>query len=103
MNGMIGMRLMAVLVFAMFALHALAEPAAAPSPSRSTFVKLMKVQEYWEQEDYDAAIADLEVLLRKKRNDPYEFALASQFLAHTYVLLDRPPEARRVLETALEK
>jgi tetratricopeptide (TPR) repeat protein len=102
-NGMIAMRLMAALIFAMLAVQALAAPVAAPSPSRSTFVKLMKVQKYWEQEDYDAAIADLEALLGKKHDDPYEFALASQFLAHTYVLLDRPPAARRVLEAALEK
>ena len=103
MNGMIAMRLMAVLISALFALQAMAEPAAAPSPSRSTFVKLMKVQKYWEEEDYDAAITDLEALLGKKHDDPYEFALASQFLAYTYVLLDRPQAARRVLEAALEK
>lgn len=103
MNGMTALRLMAVLIAALFAVEATAEPAAAPSPSRSTFLKLMKVQEYWEQEDYDAAIADLQALLGKKHDDPYEFALASQFLAHTHVLLDRPQAARRVLEAALEK
>jgi Tfp pilus assembly protein PilF len=100
---MITMRVMVLLVSGLLATQAMAEPAAAPSPSRSTFVKLMKVQEYWEEEDYDAAVADLEKLLGKKHDDPYEFALASQFLAHTYVLLDRPQAARRVLETALEK
>ena len=103
MNGMIAMRVMAVLICALFAVEATAEQAAAPSPSRSTFVKLMKVQKYWEQEDYAAAIADLEALLGKKHDDPYEFALASQFLAHTYVLLDRPQAARRALEAALDK
>jgi tetratricopeptide (TPR) repeat protein len=97
------MRVMTVLVASLFAVQALSEPAAPPSPSRSTFVKLMKVQEYWEEEDYDAAIAELEKLLGKKRDDPYEFALASQFLAHTNVLIDRPQEARRVLEAALDK
>ncbi len=103
MNGMITKRMTVALISALVAVHAMAEPAAAPSPSRSTFVKLMKVQKYWEQEDYDAAITDLETLLEKKHDDPYEFALASQFLAHTYVLLDRPQAARRVLEAALEK
>ena len=103
MNGMLSGRLFAVLICALFAVQAMAEQAAAPSPSRSTFVKLMKVQKYWEQEDYDAAITDLEKLLAKKHDDPYEFALASQFMAHTYVLLDRPQAARRVLEAALEK
>ena len=100
---MIPMRVMVLLVCSFLAMQAVAEPAAAPSPSRSTFVKLMKVQDYWEEEDYDAAIADLEKLLGKKHDDPYEFALASQFLAHTYVLLDRPRAARTVLEAALEK
>ena len=103
MNGTISMRAMLLLIPVMFAMQALAEPETAPSPSRSTFVKLMKVQKYWEQEDYDAAIADLETLLGKKHDDPYEFALASQFLAHTYILLDRPQAARRVLEVALGK
>jgi tetratricopeptide (TPR) repeat protein len=102
-NGKLSGRLLAVLICALFAVQAMAEQAAAPSPSRSTFVKLMKVQKYWEQEDYDVAITDLEKLLAKKHDDPYEFALASQFLAHTYVLLDRPQAARRVLEAALEK
>ena len=100
---MLTMRMFIVLISVMVAIQAMADPVAAPSPSRSTFVKLMKVQKYWEEEDYDAAIADLETLLRKKQDDPYEFALASQFLAHTYVLLDRPQAARRVLEAALEK
>ena len=100
---MLTMRMFIVLISVMVAIQAMADPVAAPSPSRSTFVKLMKVQKYWEEEDYDAAIADLETLLRKKQDDPYEFALASQFLAHTYVLLDRPQAARRILEAALEK
>jgi tetratricopeptide (TPR) repeat protein len=100
---MLTVRVLIVLISVMVAMQAMAEPVAAPSPSRSTFVKLMKVQKYWEDEDYDAAIADLETLLGKKQDDPYEFALASQFLAHTYVLLDRPQAARRALEAALEK
>ena len=103
MNGMIAMRAIVLLVSGLLAMQAMAESAAAPSPSRSTFVKLMKVQKYWEEEKYDAAVADLENLLGKKHDDPYEFALASQFLAHTYVLLDRPQAARRALEAALEK
>ena len=60
MTGKTAMRVMTVLVASLFAVQALSEPAATPSPSRSTFVKLMKVQEYWEEEDYDAAIAELE-------------------------------------------
>ena len=100
---MLTMRMFIVLISVMVAIQAMADPVAAPSPSRSTFVKLMKVQKYWEQEDYGAAIADLEALLGKKHDDPYEFALASQFLAHTYVLLDRPQAARRALEAALDK
>ena len=103
MNGMMIMRVMIVLISALVAMQAMAESAATPSPSRSTFVKLMKVQEYWEKENYDAAVADLETLLAKKHDDPYEFALVSQFLAHTNVLMDRPQVARRVLEAALEK
>lgn len=94
---------MMILMSVLVAAQVMSEPVPAPSASRSTFTKLMKVQEYWEEENYDAAITELEALLSKKHDDPYEFALASQFLAHTNVLIDRPQVARRVLESALEK
>ncbi len=103
MNGMIAVRAMVILMSVLVAAQAMSEAVPVPSASRSTFMKLMRVQEYWEEERYDAAIADLEALLGKKHDDPYEFALVSQFLAHTNVLMDRPQVARRVLETALEK
>lgn len=82
---------------------AAAEQGSAPSASRSTFIQLMKVQEYWEQEEYEKARIDLEKLLAGKDDDPYEFGLVSQYLAHTNVLMDRHQQARRVLETALAK
>ena len=82
---------------------AYAQSGAAPAASRATFMTLMKVQEFWEEERYDQAIAELEELLRDTEDDPYEFGLTSQYLAHTNILMDRPDVARRILEAALQK
>lgn len=75
--------------------------ARAQQATRSTFVKLMDVQELWEEEKYDAALAELDELLAKTRNKPYDYALANQYLAHTCVLADCPERTRTALETAL--
>lgn len=75
--------------------------ASAQQASRSTFVKLMDVQELWEEEKYDAALAELDELLAKTRNKPYDYALANQYLAHTCVLADCPERTRSALEAAL--
>ncbi len=94
---------LAVVLLLLVAIGAAAEQGPPPSASRSTFVQLMKVQEYWEQEEFEKARMDLEKLLASKDDDPYEFGLVSQYLANTNVLMDRHQEARRVLEAALAK
>lgn len=75
--------------------------ARAQEATRATFVKLMDVQELWEEEKYDLALAELEALIAKTRNKPYDFALANQYLAHTCVLADCPERTRSALEDAL--
>ncbi|MGB5344626.1 MAG: tetratricopeptide repeat protein [Woeseia sp.] len=75
--------------------------ANAQQASRSTFVKLLEVQEYWDQQKYDLALAELDELLAKTRDKPYDFALANQYLAHTCVLADCPARTRSALENAL--
>lgn len=80
----------------------LAAHAADPTASRSTFVKLMDVQEMWDEEDYDGAIAELEALIEKTRGkQPYDFAVANQYLAHTALMADQVDRARPALEAAL--
>lgn len=75
--------------------------ARAQQATRATFVQLMDVQELWEQEEYDAALAVLDELLAKTAKKPYDYALANQYLAHTCVLADCPERTRSALETAL--
>ena len=85
-------------------LYLLSSTAAwAQQASRGTFVKLMDVQELWEEEKYDLALAELDELLVKTRNDPYDFALVNQYLAHTCVLADCPERTRSALEAALSQ
>jgi len=73
----------------------------APKASRSTFTKLMDVQELWEEDRYDDAVAALEGLVADNADRPYDFALANQYLAHTAVMMGAPDRARPALEAAL--
>ena len=77
------------------------QTSTLPSTARSTFLKLMKVQELWEESNYDEAIAELEVLAADVRDKPYDFALTHQYLAHTSILAGDTARARSALETAL--
>lgn len=77
------------------------QTSTLPSASRSTFLKLTQVQELWEEERYDEAIAELEELVPKTEGKAYDFALTNQYLAHTNILAGRPERARPALERAL--
>lgn len=92
--------LQACLVAAVLA-FALADLAHGQSASRQTFLKLMDVQELWEEENYDEALAELEELREKTRGNAYDYALANQYLAHTCILADCPDITRSALEEAL--
>ncbi len=81
----------------------LAGAAYGEGASRQTFLKLMDVQELWEEERYDEALVEIDKLLEKTRNDPYDYALANQYLAHTCVLADCPERIRPALEIALRQ
>ena len=72
-----------------------------PSTSRSTFLKLTEVQELWEQEDYATAIAELEALAAKVRDNDYEYALTNQYLANTSILAGDQERAKAAIEVAL--
>ena len=77
------------------------QTSTLPSASRSTFLKLTRVQEYWEEENFVQAFADLQELAVETRDKPYDFALTNQYLAHTSILAGEPARARRALEAAL--
>lgn len=73
----------------------------AQSVSRQTFIRLQEVQEMMETEQYEQARALLETLSIETRENPYDFALTNQYLAHVSVILDDPVRARSALEAAL--
>lgn len=75
--------------------------ANAQSVTRPTFVAIQRVQELMSEERYDEAVVELEALVIKTADNPYDFALANQYLAHTSVLMDNPARARSALEAAL--
>lgn len=75
--------------------------AQAQGTSRSTFVKLMDVQELWADDRYDEALRILQDLAANNRNNAYDHAITQQYIAHTAILGDRPELARPALETAL--
>ena len=72
-----------------------------PSTSRGTFLKLTEVQKLWEDEDYAQAVVELETLTAEVRDDPYEYALSNQYLAHTRLLAGDNAGARVAIEAAL--
>lgn len=77
--------------------------ANSQSASRSTFVKLLEIQEMWAVEDYSGALAELDALALKVQDDSYEYALTQQYIAHTLVQAGRSDEALRPLERALQQ
>lgn len=91
-----GLALQALLLAALFAGTALAQTV-----SRSTYVKLLGVQELWEAEDYTAALAELRELTRKTGRNPYDHAVVHQYLAQTAIFAGEADAARKALEVAL--
>jgi len=76
--------------------------ADTATPSRSTYAKLIDVQELWSKDQYDEAFAELEELANKTRDkEPLDYAVAEQYIAHTAILADRYELARPALEKAL--
>ena len=75
--------------------------AQAQSVTRSTFVVIEDVQKLMEAERYEEASVRLETLVKKTQDNPYDFAIANQYLAQVAVMLDNTPRARKALEDAL--
>jgi len=75
--------------------------AQSQSVTRGTFVVIEDVQELMEKERYTEASVQLEALVKKTQGNPYDFAIANQYLAQVAVMLDDTPRARKALEDAL--
>ena len=73
--------------------------AFAQSVSRPTFLKLQEVQEMMEAEQYQEARSALETLAIATQENPYDYALTNQYLAHVSVILDDPARARSALRS----
>ncbi len=75
--------------------------AYAQSVTRPTFLKLQDVQKMMEAEQYEEALVDLEALAIRTQDNPYDFALTNQYLAHISVILDDTARASAALLAAL--
>jgi len=78
-----------------------ADVCHAQSVTRRTFKTLQRVQEMMNEEQYPDALAALQELAARTGDNPYDFALANQYLAQVHVALDDVAAARRALESAL--
>ena len=88
-------------ILALMAVLVLAAEASAQSVSRGTYLALQDIQKLIEEERLVDARDSLEALVLKTRENPYDYALANQYLAHTSVMLDDAGRARLALEAAL--
>ena len=95
------MNLRLILLIALGALLLGIDTADAQGTSRSTFTKLMDVQELWAEENYDEALGILQKLAAENRDSSYDHAVTQQYIAHTAMLADRMEMIRPALETAL--
>ena len=75
--------------------------AAGQKASNRTYLKLMEVQELWNEKDYSQALEVLSKYEERVAGDPYDQALVLQYLAHTYVFIDQIEGSRAALERAL--
>jgi hypothetical protein len=92
----------AAILTALIASLFVAAGAQAQSTSRSTYAKLIDVQELWSKDKYNEAMAILEELASKTQDkEPYDYAVAQQYIAHTAILSDHFELARPALEKAL--
>jgi tetratricopeptide (TPR) repeat protein len=76
-------------------------PADETQPSRKTYLRLIDIQELWDEKRYEEAIGELQELAGETRDNPRDYALTHQYLAHTYVMNGQSARARAALETAL--
>lgn len=89
------------LLAALLAVSPQAAQAAEQKASNRTYLKLMDVQEHWNDEQYSQALEMLRDYEKKVVGDAYDQALVLQYIAHTYVFMDQVDNSRAALERAL--
>jgi tetratricopeptide (TPR) repeat protein len=75
--------------------------AEGQKASNRTYLKLMDVQELWNEEQYSEALELLRNYEERVIGDPYDQALVLQYVAHTHIFLDQIEGSRAALERAL--
>lgn len=90
--------LLGLLVFLSFS-NTIAEPGRA---SNRTYLKMMDIQEMWNEKRYSEALAELREYEPRSARDPYDHAVVLQYIAHTYVFMDQIEGARTALQKALQ-
>ena len=76
--------------------------AAQDRASNRTYLKMMDVQELWNEESYDEALDELKTYKQRVSGDTYDEAVVLQYMAHTYVFMDQIDGAREALQSALQ-
>lgn len=79
-----------------------APTARAQQASNKTYLKLMEVQELWDAESYNDAVAMLEDFYTKVGDNPYDQAVILQYIGQTEVFRGRIDSARAAMEKALQ-
>ncbi len=70
--------------------------------SNKTYLKMMDIQELWNEEQYVEALDELQEFEQKVMGRPYDQAVVLQYIAHTYVFIDQIDGARKALQRALQ-
>ncbi|MCH9696143.1 MAG: hypothetical protein K0U72_16625 [Gammaproteobacteria bacterium] len=76
--------------------------AAPDKASNRTYLKMMDVQELWNENSYSEALQVLQEFEQKINREPYDHAVVLQYIAHTYVFMDQIEGARVALQKALQ-
>ena len=76
--------------------------AAEDRASNKTYLKMMDVQELWNEGRYTDALGVLREYEPRISRDAYDQAVVLQYIAHTYVFMDQIEGARAALEKALQ-
>ena len=75
--------------------------AAEQRASNRTYLKLMDVQQLWDEDQFTQALDVLHDYEARVIGDAYDQALVLQYIAHTYVFMDQIADSRAALERAL--
>ncbi|HNP62348.1 MAG TPA: hypothetical protein PKH39_00355 [Woeseiaceae bacterium] len=96
------MRKLLAIVICMVLLISVSTLAATDRASNRTYLKMMDVQELWNEERYSEALSVLQEYEPRTAREPYDHAIVLQYIAHTYVFLDQIDGARKALQKALQ-